>query len=305
MTHAARTEGALPKRRPGGRRFGRSARLAAVLSLLGASPVGAASPWLPEPGRLEVGSSVLYERFDRFFLGTREVGFPPGDFEQVTALASAEYGVFDHLSLDLSVGYVHAFGDIPDNGGLADTSLGATFELLDEFEFDSPFIPSAALRVGGIVQGSYRARGRDFPGIPGDEASGFESELAVGRTGLPLDLGLSVHAGIRARTREIPIEWHLRVGAFRTFFDALTLGLAYDQWRAESGLDIDDAGFTPDRFRALQEVSENVEASIGYTDRAGRSIGFQFVKTVGGRNTGDRETFGLYCSIPFQLSSGD
>lgn len=278
--------------------------LNAIGLLAWVSVASASSPWLQQRGHLEASSGVIYESFDEFYRGTKRQDFPPGKFQQVTAAMFFDYGLLDDISLDLSLGYVRAFGSVPVNDGLMDTTLGIRFRVLDEFAWDSPLVPSVAFRFGGIIAGTYEADGANFPGLPGDGASGIEGEFAFGKLGLPLDLGLTANIGIRARDKGVPIEWHLRVGGFKSFYDCVTLSLAYDQWSATSGLDIGGPGFSPSRFRELREISKNVEAGIGYSDRAGRYIGFYFVRTVGGRNTGIRDSFGFSISAPFALFEG-
>jgi hypothetical protein len=282
-----------------------SVSVTAIGVLFWVSAAGASSPWLQEEGHLEASSGVIYESFDEFYRGSVRTDFPLGEFQQVTAVLSFEYGLLDNVNMDLSLGYVRAFGGVMTNDGLMDTTLGIKFRVLDEFAWDSPWVPSVAFRFGGIFKGTYEADGANFPGIPGDAASGFEGELAVGKLGLPLGVGLTGNLGVRAREKNVPIEWHLRVGAFKTFFDCVTLGLAYDQWSAISGLDIGGPGFSPDAFRELKEISKNIETSIGYSDPKGRYLGFYYVKNVGGRNTGIRDSFGFSLSAPFVLFEGE
>lgn len=279
--------------------------LCAITVLIWASVASASSPWLDEPGHLEASTGYVYEGFDKFYRGTKSTDFPRKQFDQHTAMIALDYVVRDGVAVDMALGYVGASvgknaagGKLKRSDGIQDFSFGIRFQVLDEFESDSSWTPTVSFRFGGILGGTYDAEGSQFPGIPNDGASGFEGEFAFGKLGLPWDIGLTGNLGVRARNKGVPIEWHLRAGIFRTFIDAVTVSLAYDQWRATSGLDIGGAGFTPDAFRELKEVSKNVETGIGYSDKAGRYFGFYYIRTVGGRNTGIRDSYGLTFSAP-------
>ncbi len=286
----------------------RIACLATGVPLVLAGPSLAASPWLPEAGSFEVTPIVIYETFDEFYRGNDRTDFPFQTFDQLTTLMSFDYAVLDGIALDLTLGYVRAWGGtnpaavkLETNDGLQDVNLGIRFRILDELEWDQEWIPSLVFRFGGILAGTYKADGSTFPGIPGDAASGIEGELAFGKL-LPFyDLGLIGALGVRARDKGTPVDWHLRAGVFKTFCDSVTAGVAYDQWTSVSGLDIGGPGFTPDRFRELKEISKNIEVSLGYTDPGGRYYGAYYTRTVGGRNTGIKDVAGFMVTFPFSF----
>ena len=199
-------------------------RIALVLLLLSSS-ASAERVWLPTKGHLDVSPLVVYESFDSFYRGKREAPYPPGKYQQITTLVAMEYGLLDNLSMDLTLGYVRAFGDPIVNDGLYDTTIGLNYGILDEFEYDAVWVPTLSFRFGGIIAGTYDANGILFPGIPGDKASGVEAEFSVGKL-LPYDFGLTGALGIRARNKDVPMDWHLRVSAFKTFLDIVTLSFA-------------------------------------------------------------------------------
>lgn len=294
--------------RPGRLRPAVCAALATTLftlaALAPAAPARAERVWLGEKGSLSIAPIVVYETFDSFYMGEEEVAYPPGRYKQATALAAIDYAVLDGVSLDLTLGYVNGFGEPqPNNGGLYDTTLGVTVELLDEFEWDSAWVPTLTLRVGGIIAGTYDADGTRFPGIPGDKASGFESELAAGRL-LPCDIGVTGALGIRARAKNVPIDWHVRLSTFKSFFDVVSVNVAYDQWLSISGLDIGGPGFTPDRFRELRENSGNVEVGLGVHGPWDLDWTVYYARTVMGRNTGIKDVVGVAVGVPFDFGSG-
>jgi len=281
-------------------------RLAVALLLMVAlsGTASAERVWLPEKGTLVAAPVVVYETFDTIYEAKNEVAYPPGRYKQVTVLAAFDYGVLDGVALDFMIGYVNGFGEPPpNNGGLYDTTLGVTVELLDEFEWDSPYVPTLTMRLGGIIAGTYDAEGADFPGIPGDKANGIEGEIAAGKI-LPMDFGVTGALGIRARDKGVPMDWHVRLSAFKTIAGVLSVNLAYDQWLSMSGLDIGGPGFTPDRFRELREDSGNIEVGASFRDPWGLDWSVFYARTVMGRNTGIKDVVGFVLGVPFDLGGG-
>jgi hypothetical protein len=189
---------------------------------------------------------------------------------------------------------------------MADTTLGIKFQILDEFEWDCPLVPTLAFRFGGIFDGTYSADVAHFPGLPGDDASGIEGDFAFAKLlppfdiGIPVDIGLAANLGIRLRNKGVPTEWHARTSVFMTLAELVTVSVAYDQWKATSGIDIGGPDWNPSRFRELKEITKNIEAGIGMNIKK-VYLGFFFIRTLDGRNTGIRESFGASLSVPFEL----
>jgi hypothetical protein len=75
-----------------------------------------------------------------------------------------------------------------------------------------------------------------------------------------------------------------------------TLSGAY---RHVEGLDGDDIGETGFRFSEVKEVIRNMEAGLGYRDGGGRYYQVFYARTVAGRNTGDKDIFGVSASFSF------
>lgn len=274
--------------------------VAAVMALALAAPAKAERVWLPEKGQLVAAPVVVFETFDEFYMGDMKADYPRGRYNQITALAAFDYAVLDGVSLDLSIGYVNGMDDAGNNGGLYDTTLGITVELLDEFEWDSEWVPTLTLRFGGIIAGTYDTDGASFPGIPGDKASGIEGEFAAGKI-LPMDFGVTAALGIRARSKSVPIDWHVRLSTFKTFADRVTLSVAYDQWLSVSGIDLNDPAFDPSRFRELDEDAGNIEVGLGVHGPWNLDWSVFYARTVLGRNTGIKDVVGFVVGVPFDL----
>ena len=52
-------------------------------------------------------------------------------------------------------------------------------------------------------------------------------------------------------------------------------------------------------FPLVKEISNNLEASVGFTDPGGRYYQVFYAHTIGGRNTGQRDIFGGAISLTF------
>lgn len=258
----------------------------------------AQSVYLPNAGEVIITPQYTYESYDRFWLGKEKFDIPR--ITQHTGLIQAEYGVCPAFALDLAVGYstssFHPAGPDPDDfDGLIDTLLGARWKFLDESKFECPLTPSLALRVGGIIEGSYDTSAT-LPHAPGDGASGFETSLLWGKQIGDTGLALFGDFGWRHRTEGVPEDLFGSAGLSYTLPARVTFNFAYRHNQGLSGDDIGDPGFT---FPHLKEVWQRLEGGIGYTDKGGRYYQLFYARTIDGRNTGEKNIFGLSASFPF------
>lgn len=257
------------------------------------------SVWLPEQQKLVVTPSYVYQTFDQFWMGKQKVKLD-GDLWQHTALLSFDYGLTEDTALDASVGWVWSETDAPGLGvvnrnlnddGLTDTTIGIRQRFIDETDYNQWWLPSLALRVGGIIEGTYD---ENFPFSAGDGASGAEASLLAGKTICP-GFGWYGDVGYRYRDGHVPDDWFGSAGVFVAWkFLSLTAGYRFTE--GLSGPDIGDPGFT---FPKVKEISQNVEVSLGFTDPGGRFYQVFYAHTFDGRNTGERNVFGGAISLTF------
>jgi hypothetical protein len=270
---------------------------AALLVLSAASVSAQMSPWVPDRGQFNVNPVVIFQTYDKFWLGKRKVDFP--DTDQQTAALLFEYGLFEDIALDAAVGYVRSIGTRSGAGtddGLNDTLLGVRWRPLDEYEWESAWVPTVALRAGAIIAGTYET---NTPESPGDGANGFEGSLLIGKTfylGDLGDLGVNADVGYRYRREDVPDDFFCSLGIYKTLPWGLSVNLAFRHVQGLSGPDIGDPGFT---FPEVKEVQENLEWGFGYTDDHQRYLGFFMAHTLDGENTSQRLVFGLTYNIPF------
>jgi hypothetical protein len=252
------------------------------------------SAWLPEAEQWILTPSYSYQTFDEFWLGRDKVELPD-DVTQHATLLTVEYGITEQLAADATIGYTwvnstDAFGpgDNEDDG-LADSTFGLRYKFLDQDRTGWPMWPSMAVRVGGIIAGTYE---EDLPFSAGDGASGAEASLLLAREICP-NFGLFGDVGYRYRDG-IPDDLFGSAGAYATWY-GFTLSGAYRHVQGLSGDDIGDPGFS---FPEVKEIVQNVEAGLGYRDGGGRYYQFFYAHTIDGRNTGEKDIFGFSASFP-------
>ena len=254
------------------------------------------SAWLPDAHQIIITPSYAFQTFDEFWLGRDKVELSD-DVNQHTTLLTLEYGITERLAADATLGYTwvdstDAFGpgDSEDDG-LADTTFGLRYKLLDQDSEGWPMWPNIAVRVGGIIEGSYD---EDLPFSAGDGASGAEASLLLSRAICP-NFGLFGDVGYRYRDGNVPDDLFGSAGAYVAFY-GFTLSGAYRHVQGLDGDDIGDPGFS---FPEVKEVNQNVEVGLGYRDGGGRYYQLFYAHTVDGRNTGEKDIFGVSASFSF------
>ena len=150
-----------------------------------------------------------------------------------------------------------------------------------------------ALRVGGIVEGTYE---EGLVESPGDGASGVQVDLLLGKTFGTSGFGIAGDVGYRYRTGIVPDDFLASVGAYQTFLEHLHVSLGVSHERGLSGSDIGDVGFN---FPGLKEISTTGEAAIGFSHPRGHYVGFSFARTFDGRNTGKKFVYGGVATFAF------
>jgi len=272
----------------------KSVGVGSVVGLIAISSAAQHSAWLPESKRVVVTPSYLFQTFDKYWEGNEKKNLG-GDLHQHIASLGVDYGLFDNTALDLSVGWVWSeadgvFGSSHDNG-LTDTTFGLRQRFVDETTLNLWWLPSLAVRLGGFIEGSYD---ENFPFPVGDGAPGAEASLLAGKS-IWEGFGLYGDVGYRWREGQVPDEWFGSSGIFVSWkFLSATVG--YRFFEGLTGNDIGNRGF---RFSTVKEISQSLEASIGFTDPGGRHYQLFYAHTIDGRNTGQRDVFGGAVNLTF------
>jgi hypothetical protein len=279
-----------------------------LVSLAGGASAYGQSVWPPGKGEFTVSPGFTYSTFNEFWAAHEKVGSLKDNNErldQYTGFVKLEYGILSSLAADLTIGYTttsstKTFANDSDDG-LADTEFGLRYRFVTETRTR----PAVAVRVGGIIAGTYDEK----TPFAGDGANGFETSVLLGKTFGETGFGLYADMGYRVREADVPEDVFGSFGAIKQFYgifhdaDMITLSFDYHHVQATSGLNIGGAGFDPTRashgFPALREVNQLVEGSIGYADAGHRHYQFAIAKSVDGRNTGDKLVFLFTVIMPF------
>src|SRR5262245_52318750 len=145
-----------------------------LATLVSTSAAWAASPWLPQPGKLTIIETYSNDTFTHYYPGSLR-GTLPAPYDQFTFTTDIEYGLGRRLTLDLQAGHTKTFFRGNSLGGASDSMAGLRFRAYTGERF------VLTLRGAGIIAGSY-----DLTKIsnfsPGEKASGGLGSAIFGYT---------------------------------------------------------------------------------------------------------------------------
>ena len=309
------------------RSFVTVAAVGALVASLSARPAFAqGTPWIAEPGTGTISLTYANQSAKEFWRpvdgSVMKVKGPLGETDaslaQNTMWFAANYAVNDFVALDIQSAFASSLvtGGVGPSGGqesysgLYDSNIALTFRFVDELISDAP---SVAVRVGGILAGSYDT---GYINSLGDGGHGLETSLIIGKFGSAA--GFSAELGFRVRgstevnqqavggagatsgeTVDIPNDMFVNLGLFIPAGNAVTLGVDYRMVNGLSGIDIGGPGFSPSRFPGLQEDAHLVggRVLINATEVVGLNVFFGQV--VKGNNTAVSRIFGAGVSFGF------
>ncbi|MCZ0941646.1 MAG: hypothetical protein OXJ53_01160 [Gammaproteobacteria bacterium] len=273
--------------------------LVPLVFFLSVSAWAEGSPWLPVSKSGSLNLSYVSESSKKFYRGKVRGDLPFMKIEQETFHLSADYGLTDSLAIDLEVGVADVSGKAPsppgppDKDGTTDVNFGLTWRVLDE---DINLgAPSIALRVGATIAGNY---GTGVPTSIGDEASGIEASLIVGKI-LGGRFALSGEIGHRTRNNKVPDETFLNAATFLMATPRLILNAQYQNIMAGGSLDIGGPGFNPGRFPETTEDIERIGFGATFNVNSRLGLGLNWFMVIDGRNTADFDTVAATISYTF------
>lgn len=264
-----------------------------LLALGSQSSLQAQTVWLPFEKHFNTTLSYTYETFDDFWRGPNKRDLN-ATIDQHSAHVFMEYSFLEDFAVDTTLGYTRTSLSTPgskDLDGLDDTKLGVRWRFLNEYDFEeksNEWIPSLALRVGGIIEGTYDIQTTGAPHSPGDSANGMEFSLLGGKQWNDIGFGVYGDVGYRFRDQSVPEDFFLKTGIYKTIPYGLTLTFNFQHVQALSGRDLSDPEFTPSKFPELKQISNTINGGIYYEDGNQNSYGVSVGTTVDGRNTGDK-----------------
>ena len=266
---------------------------------------------LPEPGQFIVG--LVYEESEAYHIYVKGVshniawhgaGESYGiDINQ--GYIALQYGITERWAADLNVGATTAGWRTFDNGtiqstiGLMDTSFGIRYQVFNETNVDSAWLPTLTLRAGAVLPGTYD---ENFKFAPGVRSAAIEPEALFrkhfGWTGFG-GFGDLLYRWNRTTGND---QYIAAVGLFQQI-KGWELDAGYRHLQTISGTDI---SYNPADFSSLvyprdvREISDAIEAGFSYTT-AKRHIryGFHSLTVLGGNNTDRKFWVGGSVDFPF------
>jgi hypothetical protein len=236
----------------------------------------AASPYLPEPGRLTVSATYAFDLYSRYHAGRQSTALP-GTLYQHSVLPQLSYGLSRRVALDFDTAFTRA--TVPGNTVQApvNTGYGVRVQLWRKERV------TLAARVGGIRSEFYPIDlARDVPGVI---VNGFLGSALVG-VRLPRQTFVLLDAGYARYGTPTPGRFlgNVVIGQRRGHW---TCFAGYQDHRAVSGVDIPNAARARERYAEYRRVFGGLDLGAGYTTRGGTYFGLTYNRWLHARNAGE------------------
>lgn len=258
---------------------------AAVAMAISTIAAADSSPWLPVPGSVQASVGYVHSSGDEFDAGTTRTMLPE-KIKQGTLSLGLQLGLLDQVAIDTSFNYVDSEFGMANQGELSDTTFGARWRVVDEFEHT--MTPTVTLRGNAILKGNYET-GR--PDAIGDGGTGFELSVLVGKYVMP-KLTVDGEFGYRNRDNMIPSDFWGTFNAGYSVLPHLTVSGGYTISRSQGDLDIGGPGFAPSRFPETTEDRDVLKIGASYAATSNMTVNLNYGKVVSGRNSTLADLFG-------------
>ncbi len=275
---------------------------------------------LPAPGQLVVGA--LYEQSEAYHVweqgnhrmsaNTRVDGENYGiDIRQ--GYFTFDYGLAKKWAADLNLGGTTVGWRPFDNGniqkttGLMDPTFGVRYQIFNEAEAKSRWIPTLTFRAGAIVPGAYD---RHLAFAPGNHGVAIEPSVQFRKHFGWEGLGAWGDVFYRWEHTIGADQYMASIGLFQQI-KGWEIDAGYRHFQTISGGNIVLGPPTPgmtDTYQSIEyptdvrEISDAVDAGFSYTtSKRHIRYGFHARKIVDGSNTDSKFWLGASIDIPFQL----
>jgi len=274
--------------------------LVAFVISYGSSAFASGSAWLPAPGGGALTLAYVWQSADEFYRGSKKVPTPANgeDLTQQTVWVDGGYGISDSVALDLRVGLAQgsfdadvAPRDQKNETGLTDFNLGITWRVVDEAVSSAP---SIAVRLGGIVAGSYDT---GHINSIGDGKEGLEFSGIIGKF-INDNIALSGEVGYRLR-QDIPDNIFVNVSGGVLLMNSIGISVNYEFENSTSGIDIGTPAFSPPRFPETEEDIHTISSALSFALSEQISLGTSYGRVIEGRNTGASDIFSVSLGYSF------
>jgi len=225
--------------------------------------------------------------------------------DRTQGLILMEYGLTEKWAVDVNVGYgtvgVRSFNSAlsaESTTGLLDTSLGVRYQIVNEKQAASSWLPTLTFRAGGVLPGSFE---KSFPFAPGQRSAAIEPSLLIRKHfGWP---GFGAYGDVFYRWMRTTgqDQYGAAVGLFQEI-KGWTLDAGYRHLQQIGGYDLQYNGlgaplhYSPE----VREISDAIEAGFSYaTSRRHWRWGFYTRTTFDGSNTDSAFWVSGYLEVPF------
>ena len=221
-----------------------------------------------------------------------------------------DYGLTERWAFDIDFGGTtvgwRSFdpnAGVQATGGLMDTTFGARYQIFNETNQESLWIPTLTFRAAGIVPGTYN---QDLGFAPGNRSAAIEPSILFRKHfGWP-GFGAWGDAFYRWEHTIGTDQYSAAIGLFQKI-KGWELDIGYRHFQTTSGSDIvliPPATGSPPPWdgivyqRNVHEIREDMDAGFSYTTR--RHVRWSFIarKTFDGANTDSKLWLGGYVDIP-------
>ncbi|MBI5384003.1 MAG: hypothetical protein HZA90_04880 [Verrucomicrobia bacterium] len=216
-----------------------------------------------------------------------------------------EYGIAKKWAADLNLGYgavgtrsFNAGGNSESTSGLLDTTLGVRYQLLNEADAPSPWLPTLTFRAGAVFPGSYK---KDFPFAPGNHSVAIEPSILLKKHFAWQGFGAYGDVFYRWMRSSGDDQYSVALGLFQEI-KSWTLNAGWRHQHQLSGYNLNFGGvgaaltYSPQ----VREISDSVEAGFSYRlPKWDVKLGFYTRKKFDGSNTDSAFSVGGYVEVPF------
>ncbi len=265
---------------------------------------------LPTQGQFVVGA--VYEESEAYNIWVdnhnHSVKYKSSDGEYYgidinQGFLTVQYGITERWAADLAVGYTSLGWRFFDNGkvqstsGLMDLSFGVRYQIFNETNTDSLWIPTLTVRAGAVLPGSYDETLAFAPGVR--SAAIVPEVLARKHFGWP---GLGAYTDLLYRWNKTTAndQYIASIGLFQQI-KGWELDVGYRHLQTLSGGDIilfpDNSIYYP---RDVRENRDEIEAGFSYTTSKHHiRYAFQTRTVIDGNNTDKKFWVGGSIDFPF------
>jgi len=260
-------------------------KLIALCVAMVASPTFAdGSPWLPEDGSTSLSVELSASSTTDFFRGDDSVDLG-GDLDSTFLWFNAQYGYDDVWAFDFRTGYAQReFENNPsDQEDISDTSLGVSYQFVNEFENENGW-PTVSARAGFTIGGDYQT---DEIDAIGDGASGLDLSLLVGKSLTPL---IAVSGDLTFRQRDDDVADGIKYqfsGFYTTPIPGVGVQISAAGIRTDSDLNLGEAGVGVEQLPQTDRDSDWLILGVNGGFDNGIGVSFAFANLLSARNVAD------------------